>query len=75
MAAILTPSFSPTVIETESYRRALVPRARGEARHVETSDRACIGAGRDRGQRARYKVWTIAHAGRCEREWNTAVPI
>src|ERR1700731_1922841 len=28
MAAILTPSFSPTVIETQSYRRALVPRAK-----------------------------------------------
>jgi hypothetical protein len=26
MAAILTPSFSPTMIETGSYRRALVPR-------------------------------------------------
>jgi non-homologous end joining protein Ku len=24
---ILTPSFSPTVAETESYRRALMPRA------------------------------------------------
>jgi hypothetical protein len=54
MVAILAPSSSPMVTEAESCRRALVPRARGEARHVETSNRVCVGTGRDRGKRARY---------------------
>jgi len=53
-AAILMPSFSPTVTATVSRIAALVPSARGEARHVETSNRVCVRTGRDCGQRARY---------------------
>jgi len=62
----------PTVAETGSYRRAAMPRAPGEARHVDTGNRLCVGTGRDRGQRAGYPS-TIAHAGRCQREWDFAI--
>jgi hypothetical protein len=31
MVAILAPGYSPMLTETQSFRRALVPRARGEA--------------------------------------------
>jgi hypothetical protein len=75
MAAILAPSSSRTMPETESGCRALVPRARGGAHEVEIGDRVCVDTDRDRGQRARYYVRTIAHAGCCQRKWNPAVPI
>jgi hypothetical protein len=29
----------------------------------------------DRGLRARYSIWTIAYAGRCQRKWSATVPI
>jgi len=74
MVAILAPSSSSTMTDTKFCRRALTLRSK-ELVSVEISNRICVGTGCDCGQRARCCVWTIAHAGRCQYGWNTAVPI
>ena len=66
---------STLALDDLSRRRALVPRATGGVHHVETCNRVCVGAGRDRSQCARRYAQIIARAGRWQSECNSTVLI